>query len=51
MNPEELSNKKWAKLYKEYLYVKGVEYNNLYKVIETANKKALAEILSQVLNG
>ena len=49
VNPEKLSNNEWAKLYQEYLYVKHTDLENLYKVIEGANKKALVEILSQVL--
>lgn len=50
VNPQKLSNRKWAKLYNEYLYIKGIETQNLYKIIEAANKQALAEILSKVLN-
>jgi hypothetical protein len=44
--PEQLSDNDWAKLYKEYEYIKSIELENLFKVI----KKALAEILSEVFN-
>jgi selenophosphate synthetase-related protein len=50
IDPETLSDKDWAKRYQELSYVKAIEFNNLFKVVEIASKKALAEILSQMFS-
>lgn len=46
-SPERLSNKKWAKLFNEYQYIKALELKNAEMVF----KAALAEVLNAAFGG